>query len=329
MGDAAGIGPEVIVKALCTPGIYNICRPVVIGEPDIFSTPPRTWGTKFKYCAINKICEAKFESEIIDCLNMPNGISNRLKISSFSEHTGYAAAMWITEGVKLALSGEIDALVTAPINKEAINLAGFSYQGHTEMLASLTNISKYAMMFTADWLKLVLVTIHVPLKEVPHLLTEEKILNAITLFHQAFILDFGIDTPRIGVCGLNPHASENGLFGDEERRIIQPAIEKAFKMGIRITGAYPPDTIFHETYKGKLDGVVAMYHDQGLIPLKLLSFDSAVNVTLGLPIIRTSPDHGCAFEIAGTGIASSQSMFEAIKLAAYIAKRRNTNNKHH
>ncbi|HPD19454.1 MAG TPA: 4-hydroxythreonine-4-phosphate dehydrogenase PdxA, partial [Candidatus Goldiibacteriota bacterium] len=223
----------------------------------------------------------------------------------------------------LANSRKIDGIVTAPINKHSLHLAGLKYPGHTEILAKFTNTKQYAMMLMGDKLKIVLVTMHVSLKDVSSKLTVQKIFDKIEITNKSMIRDFKIRKPKIAVLGLNPHAGESGAFGDEEIKIISPAIKKAKNMGIDVMGPYPPDTIFHKIVNEKShDAAVCMYHDQGLIPLKLLSFDTGVNVTLGLPFVRTSPDHGTAYDIAGTGKASCNSILSALKVACEIAKNR-------
>ncbi len=233
-----------------------------------------------------------------------------------------AAVDYIKKAVSLAREGEIDAIVTAPINKEGLNKAGFKFSGHTELLAHLTKTENYAMMLVGGPLRVVLVTTHLPLSKVSLSLSRKKIYQTIRLTWNNMKY-FGVKKPRIGVAGLNPHAGEEGLFGKEEKKFIIPAVKKAKKKGIRVEGPISPDTIFHRALKGEFDCVVCMYHDQGLIPLKMFAFDRGVNVTLGLPIIRTSVDHGTAYEIAGRGMANPQSLIEAIKLATRLTKSRN------
>jgi 4-hydroxythreonine-4-phosphate dehydrogenase len=213
----------------------------------------------------------------------------------------------------------VDAIVTAPISKESLKMDGFKWPGHTEMLAELTNTKDFAMMFYSDKLKLILVTIHTALRNVPDLIKKEKVLQTIILAKKACEM-MGIENPKIAVAGLNPHAGEAGIFGDEEIKEIIPAVNEARASGISASGPYPADTLFHKAYNGEFDIIVCMYHDQGLIPLKMMAFDKAVNVTIGLPIIRTSPDHGTAYDIAWKGIANPSSMIEAIKLAAKLRR---------
>ena len=230
---------------------------------------------------------------------------------------------YIKEAVCMAMAGDVDAIVTGPISKEAINRAGYNFHGHTEFLAHLTKTKDYAMMLAGSSLKVILVTIHESIKNVPGLLTTEKVFKTIKITDNTFKRYFGLKKPRIAVAALNPHAGEGGLFGNEEKRIILPAIQKARRLGINASDPLPPDTLFYRAVKNsKFDCVVCMYHDQGLIPLKLLHFENGVNVTLGLPIIRTSVDHGTAYDIAWKGIANPASMKAAIKMAVEMVKRK-------
>jgi 4-hydroxythreonine-4-phosphate dehydrogenase len=226
------------------------------------------------------------------------------------------------EAIRLAKEDEIDAIVTAPIHKEAIYRAGFDFPGHTEILAKETDTEKFVMMLVGGPLRVALVTIHVPLRAIFDLITEDSILDTIEVVDAGLKRDFGIPKPRIGVCGLNPHASDGGRFGDEEARIVSPAIKKANERGFSCSGPLPPDTAFYSARQGEYDGMIALYHDQGLIPIKILAFETGVNVTLGLPIIRTSVDHGTAFNIVGKDAASPASMIEAIKLGVSMAEAR-------
>lgn len=319
MGDPAGIGGEIIIKALNRKSITAKCRPVVIGDysylkslSELFSIPlDMTRTDKIK----DKNCLSDDSISIIDLKNLK---SSSVDFGVCKAGYGRVSYEYIIKGIKLASSGIVDALVTAPINKESFSKAGIFYPGHTEMLAKLTKAKKFAMMLVGGNLRVILVTRHIPLKSVAEELTQEKILTAIELAHKAGEY-FNISHPKIGVCGFNPHAGEGGTIGNEEIETIIPAIEKSQKSGINIRGPYASDTIFHKALKGDYDFVIAMYHDQGLIPLKTLYFEQGVNVTLGLPFIRTSPDHGTAYDIAGKGIAGSKSMEEAIKLAVEMS----------
>ncbi|MFH1561810.1 MAG: 4-hydroxythreonine-4-phosphate dehydrogenase PdxA [Nitrospirota bacterium] len=323
MGDAAGIGPEVIIKALNIPSIYEECCPIVIGDAKILEGF-KVQGSRLKVNSVREVEEAKGEFGTIDCIDLANIDLAQLKIGQVNELAGKSAIEYIKKAVNLAQNNKIQAITTAPISKEAINKAGFHFAGHTDFLAYLTHIRQYAMMFVSSPLKVVLVSIHIPLYKAVRGLSKKKVFTTIKLTNHALKDYFGIEKPKIGVAGLNPHAGEAGLFGREEEKEIAPAIEVAQRKGIDAVGPYPPDTIFCRAVKGEFDVVVAMYHDQGLIPLKLLAFDEAVNVTVGLPIIRTSPDHGTAFDIAGKNQANPQSMIEAIKLAIEMVKGRNS-----
>jgi len=241
--------------------------------------------------------------------------TGNLDPGSVSSESGRASLGYIESAVQNVLENKIDCIVTAPISKEAIHRAGSQFPGHTEMLAELSGSKEVAMMFEGDKFKVVLVTIHQALKKVPELLNEEKIYRIINLTNESLIKYFGVIKPKIVVCGLNPHAGEAGAFGSEESDIIIPAINKARLNGMNIEGPLPPDTLFYYASKGRWDLVVSMYHDQGLIPFKMINFEKGVNVTLGLPFIRTSPDHGTAFDIAYKGTANPTSMIEAIKVA--------------
>jgi 4-hydroxythreonine-4-phosphate dehydrogenase len=268
LGDPAGIGPEVVAKALKSSRL-----------------------------------DRRFDYEIIG--------NPRAKRRA-------AAADWVVEGAKRCLAGELAALVTAPIAKELLYRAGYPFVGQTELLAHLSRTKRFAMMLAGGPLRVALVTTHAPLREVAKLITAQKIVEVVELSHE-ICLRFGIKRPRIAVAGLNPHAGEGGLLGDEERRIIAPAVKRAAKRGIRVGGPHSADTLFYRAAHGEFDAVVAMYHDQGLAPFKLIAFDNGVNLTLGLPFVRTSPDHGTAPDIAGKGIARSDGMIAAINMAARLA----------
>ena len=278
-GDPAGIGPEIAARAAGDPRVTDACEPVVLGAPS---------GETF----------------------VPGQLS---------AEAGRAAYDTIVRAVDAAKAGDVDAIATAPVNKEAFKLAGLPWAGHTDLLAHLTGAPHVAMMFHSDALRVVLATVHVPLAEVPRALTRTSLERTIALTARSLPL-FDKAEPRIAVAGLNPHAGEHGLFGREELDVIAPAIEACRGRGIDVQGPFPADTIFVRARRGEFDVVVACYHDQGLIPVKLLAFGQAVNVTLGLPIIRTSVDHGTAFDIAGKGIADPQSMIAAVLLAARLAR---------
>ncbi|CAG0930322.1 partial 4-hydroxythreonine-4-phosphate dehydrogenase, partial [Planctomycetaceae bacterium] len=247
----------------------------------------------------------------------------KLKKGRPSKLSGESSIAYIEEALYMTAIGDADAFVTCPISKEAVKKAGFAFPGHTEFIAHLTGTDDFVMMLGGDDLKVVLVTIHEPIRKVPGLVTMESVLRTIRITDAAFRMDFGIKRPRIAVCGLNPHAGEAGMFGDEDGAVVAPAVKRARRLGVDAVGPLPPDTVFYRAVKRKeFDCVVAMYHDQGLGPLKLLHFDDGVNATLGLPVIRTSVDHGTAYDIAWKGVVSHKSLVAAIEMAAMMAKRR-------
>ena len=318
MGDPAGIGPEVIAKAVADKRVRKICQPIVIGSLPVMERTIASLKLKLRAWDVNDDNPPpKHEGTIavLDPLDSPLG---KFKAGVAAAETGAAAVTFIKKGVELAQIGCIDGIVTAPINKEAINLAGCRYPGHTELLADLTRAKDSGMMIVGGPLRIMFVTTHVAIKKLPALLTQAKIEKAIMLAHLALSQLFGIKKPRIGIAALNPHAGEHGLFGDEEARIILPASKTAQAQGILASDPLPADTLFGKAAQGQYDGVVALYHDQGLIPLKLVAFGTCVNLTVGLPIIRTSVDHGTAFDIVGKGVADPGSLIEAITLAARI-----------
>ena len=280
-GDPAGIGPEIVAKAAADPGVRAVCEPVI------------------------------FESSA----------AGEIRLGEVSAAAGQAAYDTIVSAVAAAMRGEVDAIATAPINKLAFAQAGLPWKGHTDLLAHLCGARRVAMLFHAPQLKVVLITVHVPLRDVSALLTPELVADTIRLTAESLPL-FGIARPRLALAGLNPHAGESGVLGTEDDAVLTPAVAAARAAGIDIRGPFPADTVFGRAARGEFDCVLACYHDQGLIPVKLLAFGQAVNVTIGLPIIRTSVDHGTAFDIAGQGVADAGSMIEAVKLAAQMAKGR-------
>jgi len=315
MGDAAGIGPEIIAKALYCAEIRDFCAPVVIGSRIVMQEAIDLLKLPLKLQITNSPDESKAGRGIIELIDI--GEIKKFEKGNPAAENGRACVSYIKKAVELALNKKVDGIVTAPISKEALKMAGMKWHGHTEMLAELTDTKDYAMMLVGGQLRVILVTIHTSLKSVPDMITRESVLKTIRLAKKACSM-MGIENPRIAVAGLNPHAGEAGIFGDEERNEIIPAIEEAKKLGIPVTGPYPPDTVFHNAYKAEVDMVVCMYHDQGLIPLKMIAFEEGVNVTVGLPLVRTSPDHGTAHDIAWKGIANPSSMLEAIKLASRL-----------
>jgi 4-hydroxythreonine-4-phosphate dehydrogenase len=320
MGDPAGIGPEICAKALTSAEIQKVANCFVIGDRRFLRLGLKISKIeKVEINPIKRVSEAKFSPGIIDVLDLNNADPAKIKLGQISKAAGKAAIEYLNKAIDLALAKEIDAIVTAPLNKEAIHKAGFRFQGHTEILAARTKTKNYAMMFVSDPLWIMLTTTHLPLREVSRHLTKNKVLKTIQLAHETLSRLRG-RKPKIGVAGLNPHAGEGGIFGKEEIKIIKPAIDEAAKLGINVRGPISPDAIFYLAKSGMFDIVIAMYHDQGLIPLKLLAFNRSVNVTVGLPFIRTSVDHGTGFDIAGKGWANPQSLVEAIKVAAHFSK---------
>lgn len=306
IGDPAGIGPEVALKAVMNETVLEICSPLLIGDRIVLEQ------------AVSHL-NIDIDLGRYDIVGTGAVTSADFPRCSASDIGGDAAVSYIKKAVELAQLRIVDAVVTAPITKEALKIAGYPWPGHTELLAELTGTDRYAMMLCGGPLRVILVTIHTALKNVPGLITQARVLDTIHLAQIACTM-LGIAEPRIAVAGLNPHAGEAGLFGNEEDEAILPAVEEAQRLGLPVEGPFPPDTLFHKVYNGEYDIVVCMYHDQGLIPLKMIAFDSGVNVTVGLPIVRTSPDHGTAYNIAWKGIANPSSMIEAIKLAARMKR---------
>lgn len=321
MGDPAGIGPEIIAKAFDTGEIFTHCRPVIIGNAGVMKKIIEDLRLSVYIRTISTIAEADAAIGKADVLHLVNVDLGKHAWGRPNAASGKAVVEYIKLATELALSHKVAAIVTAPINKEMINAAGYEFSGHTELLANLTNSKNFGMMFVGGGLKLILTTIHHALADVPRLITKDRVLRTIRLANIA-MKEFGVVKPRIGVCALNPHASEGGLFGREELLEILPAVLEARGEGIDASDPLPADTLFYKARNNYYDMVVAMYHDQGLAPLKMLAFGNAVNVTVGLPIVRTSVDHGTAYDIAGKGCADPASLLEAVKLASQMAKYR-------
>ena len=333
MGDPASIGPEITVKALSQPEIHQICRPLVVGDACMLERALRVTGREdIRIHAVATPAEAEYIPGTIDVLDMRLVDAATLPIGQVSAAAGEAAFRYVEKAIALAMADAVDGTVTNAFNKEAINLAGHHFSGHTEVYAAYTNTKKYTMMLAHGDLRVVHVSTHVSLREACDRVKKDRVLEVIQIAWQA-CRDLGIDCPRVGVAGLNPHSGENGLFGREEIEEIIPAIEAARAQGIDADGPVPPDTVFSKARGGWYDIVVAMYHDQGHIPLKLLGFVynrergawdavEGVNITLGLPIVRVSVDHGTAFDQAGSGQASPSSLINAIDYAARLAIRR-------
>jgi len=326
MGDPAGIGPEIIVAGLADPAIYKYCRPLVLGDAGILSTALLDYcnriGRGLTLNVIRKPGEAQGNPGTIDLIAVSELRDSAIQPGWPTGAGGRAMVDFIFRAVEMALRGDIAAIVTCPISKSLMQEAGYAFEGHTQLIAHLTNTPDVVMMLAGERLRVTLVTIHSAIRDVPGLLTVDSVLKTIRITEEALKRDFNLPSPRLAVAALNPHGGEGGLFGDEEARIIAPAVDQAQKQGIQAEGPFPADTLFHKAASGAYDAVVAMYHDQGLIPLKLLHFSDAVNITLGLPIIRTSVDHGTAYDIAGTGKADPSSLKAAIWMAAGMAANR-------
>jgi len=320
MGDPTGIGPEIIVKALSMEEPFQACRPIVFGDREVLSRAIRIQNLSASLEIIEKIPEDGYLSGKIFLLPV-----NRLDITSLhfgkpDRACGEAMVKYIKEAVKRVRSREVDAITTCPINKQAMNLAGYSFPGHTELLAHLSQSSPVAMMFLGSKWKIVLVTTHLSLKDVSRWITTDRILSTIRLTADGMKKYFGIPHPKMAVLGLNPHCGEDGLLGEEEKREILPAISEAKSLGMDVEGPFPADSFFNLSGRTGFDAIISMYHDQGLIPVKMFGFKEAVNFTLGLPFIRTSVDHGTAYDIAGKGLADPTNLIKAIVTAANLSK---------
>ncbi len=318
MGDPAGIGPEIIAKVINSGELFPLCRPVVIGDAGVMKKIVEEMQFSISIRSIAALTQADPDHGKLDVLDLNMVALTAHKWGRPDISSGKAVVEYIKKAVALTMNSEADAIVTAPINKEMMNAAGYHYAGHTELLAHLTASQNYGMLFVGGGLRVILATIHVALKDVHKHIRTGSILNTLRLAHKA-MKAFGIDKPRIGVAALNPHAGEGKLFGSEEWDEIMPAVIKAREEGIHASDPIPADTLFYKARNNYYDVVVAMYHDQGLAPLKMMAFGNAVNVTVGLPIIRTSVDHGTAYDIAGKGCADPASLFEAVRLAVTLA----------
>jgi 4-hydroxythreonine-4-phosphate dehydrogenase len=315
MGDPTGIGPEIVAKVFGEDGTR---RAVVVGDVAMMRRAVDLLGLPLRVNPVESPAEARFEPGSIDVVAATD-LPADLPYGEIDPRGGGAAYEYVRRAVELALADEVHAVATAPLNKEAMHLAGFRYPGHTEVLAELTGVGDYAMMLVADDLRVVHVSTHVALSEAIRRVQFERELTVIRLADRSLRL-LGVEQPRVAVAGLNPHAGESGLFGTEDRDVIAPAVEAARAEGIDASGPWPPDTVFMQARQGRFDIVVVQYHDQGHIPIKLMGFDTGVNVTVGLPFFRTSVDHGTAFDIAGTGRADHASMRAALDLAASLAR---------
>jgi 4-hydroxythreonine-4-phosphate dehydrogenase len=322
MGDPVGIGPEIILKAIAEGSVYESCCPLVLGDVAVMTATNQWLGTGLTIRPVDAPEAGLYQSGSIDVIGLSDFNHAQLQYGHPTQETGRAMVAYVTQSADWAIKGRIHGLATCPINKLAMHMAGVDFDGHTELLAQRTKTSDYVMMLAGSRLRVALATIHLPLSEVPKKLTDEAVFKTIRITEEALRNSFGIPRPKLAVAALNPHAGEGGLFGDEESRIISPAIRKAAEAGVHVSGPYPPDTLFYWALKGKWDAVIAMYHDQGLIPFKMVHFADGVNTTLGLPIVRTSVDHGTAYDIAGTGRADPGSLVAAIRMAAQQATQR-------
>jgi len=321
MGDAAGVGPEIIVKALISRQIYDMCCPLVVGDAGAMSEAVRLVESPLRLHSIDEVDELLGNYGTIDLIDLHNLDSKDVTIGRVCRACGKAAMEYIIKAADLALKDKVRALVTAPINKEATVQAGYGDIGHLEFLARISHIAEYATMLVSGTLRVVHLTTHYSLKDACALVTKEKILARLKLTDSSF-RKWGVAGPRIGVAALNPHAGEGGLFGSEEIEQIIPAVKEAQNLGIDARGPFPADSIFVRAIRGEFDVVLAMYHDQGHIPVKVHGFEDSISVALGLPFVRTSVDHGTAFDIAGKGVAQSRSLEEAIKMAVSLIEGR-------
>ena len=320
MGDAAGIGPEIIMKALARLEARGICRPLVIGDARRLGIAGRIVGTQLRILERASPRDAKYAPGTVECIDLAL-IPADLPFGATSAVAGEAAYRCIERAVRIVEAGEAQAICTAPLSKEALHAAGHRYPGHTELLAALTNTPEVSMMLVAPKLRVIHVTTHMGLLDAIERIDAPLVERVIARAHDT-LTRAGIAQPRIGVCGINPHAGENGLFGrGEEASKIEPAVRSARERGWDVKGPLPADTLFYLAARGDYDIVVAMYHDQGHGPIKILGLEAGVNITVGLPVIRTSVDHGTAFDIAGTGVADERSLVEALRQAAALAAR--------
>lgn len=323
MGDAAGVGPEIILKSLAYEEMYQISAPLVIGDSKILERAKSFVNSELviKSVSAEELDQVSYQFGTVHCLDL-NLLPSDLPVGQVSSDAGHAAFEYLRTAIELAKEQKIDAICTAPLNKEALQKGGHKYPGHTEILADLTDTEDFSMMLSAPNLKVIHVTTHVGIIDAVKMINPERVYHVIKLAHET-LEKAGISSPKIAVCGINPHAGESGLFGygEEEEKVI-PGVEKAQAEGINAVGPLPADTLFFRAVRGDFDIVVAMYHDQGHGPVKVLGLDAGVNITVGLPIIRTSVDHGTAFDIAGKGIADEKSLMEAMRQAVELAPKK-------
>lgn len=328
LGDVAGIGPEVVARAILDERLRECCRPVVVGHPDVFRRALALNGSDRAVAPVSSLDHVDWNSSTIQCWNPSSTDAGAVPPGQIDARAGRAAYDYLVAATRATLQGHLDAITTAPLNKAALKAAGLDYPGHTEILAQECGVREFAMMLYlppgeplrgVHGLGVAHVTLHTSIRSVPGLLDKAHISETIQLV-DSFLKRLGCISPRVGVCALNPHGGEGGLFGDEEARLIVPAVEEAKRKGINATGPIPADALLRRAVFGEFDGVTAMYHDQGHIALKLIGFERAVNVTLGLPIVRTSPSHGTAFDIAWQGSARADGFLEAVRTAANLCQ---------
>lgn len=325
LGDAAGISPEIIIKTLSEEEVYKQVRPVVIGDTRVIKQALEITGKSLKIHPIKEVSEAQFEFGTIDIVDMENLSPENFKLGTVSAYCGNAAVEYIRKSAELALAGEIDAVASAPTNKESFNKAGHHYAGQTEIYAEATNTTDFFTILTGGMLRVYLLSSHTSLRQAIDLVKQERVEKVIRMAHSSLQSIFGIDRPTIAVPGLNPHAGDGGLFGQEEIEEITPVIERLKEEGIDVTGPYPSDSLYYSAEQGKYDGIIGMYHDQGVIPLKRYGY---VTVIVGTPIIRTTAGHGTAYDIAGKGIANHDVFKRAALLAAELVEiKRSRSNK--
>ena len=320
MGDPCGIGPEVALRVLNSPEIRQMAGFAVFGSEAVLRRVAEAFGlggVRWWRCETLTAPRADGAIPLVDAEPVPAELALRGEPTA---EGGRASGQWIEQAVRAALAGAIDAVVTAPINKEALRMGGYDWPGHTEMIAALCKVRKPVMMMAGEGLRVALVTTHMAIADLPKAITRDVVLETIRITHTDLIRRFGLSAPRLAVCGLNPHSGEAGRFGREEEQEICPAIEAAQREGIECVGPVPADSAFLPAQRRKYDAVVAMYHDQACIPVKMLAFETGVNITLGLPIVRTSPDHGTAYDIVRRGVAQSGSMEAAIETARGMAR---------
>ncbi|MFQ6028044.1 MAG: 4-hydroxythreonine-4-phosphate dehydrogenase PdxA [Dehalococcoidia bacterium] len=319
MGDPCGIGPEVVVKALADPRVYASCRPVVIGNTYAMRQAVRVTGLRLQINETEDPVEAGQDPSVVDVVDIHNLNPEDITVGKLSVPCGKAAMEWVTKAGELALAGVVDGIATAPLNKEAAAMAGYESIGHTELLQELAGIKTIATMLLSKNLRVVHLTTHRSVRVACDYVKKERILEFLQLTHDTFT-KWGFPNPRIAAAALNPHGGDGGLIGREEIEEIGPAVLAARERGIDVAGPIPADSVFFQAIEGRYDAVLAMFHDQGHIPVKVYGFEESVTSNLGLPFVRTSVDHGTAFDIAGQGIAQHVSMLESIRLAVELAR---------